>query len=430
MAEKPAKSHKIVLKTPQSIVHIKHTVSLRQYKYWVLLLRFYREFFELNKKPDERGFYSVPIAKISDYMGYEPVKTELKTDFEVLRKEPIVINFLDKDGKKAMHGMGFISEWKITSKTIAFRIPSFLEDVMRGDNEATKIFQLLNWSIFNSFNGKYEAIIYKLCKDYIGIGRTPYMSMSEYREYIGLKDSEYTAIDNFTRRCITNPIKEINKSEITDIEISVEYNRNGRKLDGLYFKAKERKQTSIPFPEFEPHKAFALAKISISVHDQHKYLETMPPEEIEATIQRANEYGESIKTKGQKVQMGAIYHKAFTEHWGIQYLEQYKAEQTEAIKKFEAVKKQEIETEKEKTQQKTEREKTEKTFAHFEALPDSEKTLLIEEYISTVTELVRPTAQQAYKKYGVNAHKESVQFKGLFSGFLKKKIDGVLSEKA
>jgi hypothetical protein len=40
-------------------------------------------------------------------------------------------------------------------------------------------------------------------------------------------------------------------------------------------------------------------------------LEAMPPEEIEATIQRANEYADNIKAKGQKVQMGGIYHKAF-----------------------------------------------------------------------------------------------------------------------
>jgi hypothetical protein len=309
-------------------------------------LRFYREFFEAGEEPDKKGFYSVPIAKVGEYIGYEPKKTELKTDFEALRREPIIINFLDKDGKKATHGMGFISEWKITSKTIAFKIPSFLEEVMRGDNESAKIFQLLNWSIFNSFNGKYEAIIYKLCKDYIGIGRTPYMTIEEYRQYIGLKENEYTETRDLIKRCVNNPIISVNKSEISDIEVSVEYKRTGRKVDGLYFKAKERKQTTLPFPEFEPHKAFAFAKVSISIQDQHKYLEAMPPEEIEATIQRANAYGEQLKASGKKVQMGGIYHKAFLERWGVQYIEQHQAEKTETIKKLEVVKKKQTEEEK------------------------------------------------------------------------------------
>jgi plasmid replication initiation protein len=369
MMEKPIKNKKpIILKTPQSIVHIKHTISLRQYKYWVLLLRFYREFFELGEEPDKKGFYSVPIAKISDYMGYEPMKTELKADFGALRREPIIINFLDKDGKKAVHEMGFISEWKITSKTIAFRIPSFLEEVMRGDNEATRIFQLLNWNIFNSFNGKYEAIIYKLCKDYIGIRRTPYMTIVDYREYIGLKENEYIQFFELNRWTITSPIKAINKNEMSDITVSVEYKRTGRKVDGLYFKATEKKQTSLPFPEFEPNKAFAFAKIAISIQDQNKYLETMSPEEIEATIQRANEYAENLKAKGQKAHMGGIYQRAFSERWGVQYLAQHQAEQADIKNKVAAKKQQDTRERDEK--QKAEQAILEKKARYQQAFDD------------------------------------------------------------
>jgi hypothetical protein len=392
----------IVLKTPQSIVHIKHTVSLRQYKYWVLLLRFYREFFEVGEEPDSKGFYNVPIAKMSDYMGYEPMKAELKADFEALRKEPIIINFLDKDGKKATQGMGFISEWKITSKTIAFKIPSFLEEVMRGENEAIKIFQLLNWSIFNSFNGKYEAIIYKLCKDYIGIGRTPYMTITEYRDYIGLKENEYNPFSRLNEWTITNPIKAINKNEISDIEVSVEYKRTGRKVDGLYFKAKERKQTSLPFPEFEPHKAFAFAKVAISIQDQHKYLEAMPPEEIEATIQRANEYADNIKAKGQKVQMGGIYHKAFLERWGIQQLAQHQAEQ--------AATQQAIDTKKQQNQQEQAKKTTaeqaaqdkkarfQKAFNNFLLLPEKQQEELKQMFFEKTDLVVKTQIKDAQRK--------------------------------
>jgi len=386
MMDKPIKNQKpIVLKTPQSIVHIKHTVSLRQYKYWVLLLRFYREFFDSGEEPDKEGFYSVPLARISDYMGYEPMKTELKADFEALRREPIIINFLNKDGKKETHGMGFISEWKITSKTIAFKIPSFLEKVMRGDEEAARIFQLLNWSIFNSFNGKYEAIIYKLCKDYIGIGRTPYMTIAQYREYIGLNESEYIQFFELNRWTIINPIKAINENEISDITVSVEYKRTGRKVEGLYFKAKERKQTSLPMPKFEPNKAFAFAKIAISIQDQHKYLEAMSPEEIQATIQRANEYAESIKAKGQKVQIAAIYHKAFLEHWGVQYLEQQEAEQTDAKKKLAAKKQQDAleRNEKEKAGQTTleKKAKYQQAFDNFLTLPIEKQDAIKSEFM-------------------------------------------------
>jgi hypothetical protein len=144
------------LKAPQSIIHIKHRITLRQYKYWILSLDAFREAYKQGQEPDVRGFYRFPIARLTEHLGYEPVKEELKTDFDALRKEPIIINVLNKDGKPVQRGMGFISEWEIASKTIGFKLPSFVEDVMRGLDEPRNIFQLLNWDIFNHFSGKYQ----------------------------------------------------------------------------------------------------------------------------------------------------------------------------------------------------------------------------------------------------------------------------------
>jgi hypothetical protein len=328
MSFKPLEVKKplVLLKTPQSIVHIKHSVTLRQYKYWVILLKLYKDCLDSGEQPDQDGFYYVHKTKITEFLGYEPVRAELKADLRALRSEEIIINVLGKDGEKEERGMGFISEWVLSSKYIAFQIPSFLRRAVTGENSAKQIFQLLNWSIFNSFNGKYEAIIYKLCKDYLGVRRTPYMTIAEYREYIGLKGNEYSEMRDFNKRCINNPIAAINKSEITDIEVSVEFKKVGRKVEGLYFLVKERKQNSLPFPEFEPHKSFTFAKVSITLEDQHKYLSAMSPEEIEATIQRANEYSNTLKAQGKAAQLGAIYKKAFSERWGVQQLEQIKVD--------------------------------------------------------------------------------------------------------
>jgi hypothetical protein len=40
---------------------------------------------------------------------------------------------------------------------------------MRGLDLPKAMFSLISWDIFNHFTGKHEAIIYKLCKDYIGV---------------------------------------------------------------------------------------------------------------------------------------------------------------------------------------------------------------------------------------------------------------------
>lgn len=315
-----------LLKTSQAVVHISHGITLRQYKYWILLLHFYREAYKQSVPSEQDGTVRIPIAKISEYLGYEPVKAELRADFEVLRKEPIVINILSKDGHKAQRGMGFISEWEVSSKTVGFRLPTFLEDVMKGLDDAKAIFHLLHWEIFSSFNGKYEAIIYKLCKDYVGVQRTPYMTIPDFRQYVGLQENEYAQFAELNRWTISKPISVINDSELSDIFVTVEFTRKGRKVEGLYFKVEPKQQamtvgalTNLPGVS---HPAFSEARITIPLTDQNAYLETCSPELIRATIERANNYADEKLGKGESVNLGAIYKSAFANQWGLQYLEQ------------------------------------------------------------------------------------------------------------
>ena len=289
------------IKTNQSLVHIKHSITIRQYKYWHLILKFFAEKVEQGMQPDKNGFYFESRSKFAEYIGYDQMTKDLKADIEALRKEPIIINYLEKDGKPAIHGMGFISEYKITSNQIGYRLPSFIENVVRGDDESKKMFLLLNWTIFNSFTGKYEAIIYKLCKDYIGTGRTPYFTIEEYREYIGLKKEEYVQFKRLSEWTLKRPLKAINDSPVSDITIEVKLEKVGRSVAGLYFVMEYKKQAVLPFEEFKPNSAFAFARIAISPDSQIKYLEAYSSEEIEATIERANEYIDKLKKEGSPV---------------------------------------------------------------------------------------------------------------------------------
>ncbi|RZU36747.1 replication initiator protein [Fluviicoccus keumensis] len=315
-----------LLKTSQAVVHISHGITLRQYKYWILLLHFYRETYKQSLHSEHDGAIQIPISKISEYMGYEPVKAELRGDFEVLRKEPIVINILSKDGHKAQRGMGFISEWEVSSKTVYVRLPTFLEDVMKGLDDAKAIFHLMHWEIFSSFNGKYEAIIYKLCKDYVGVQRTPYMSISDFRQYIGLQETEYLQFAELNRWTISKPISVINGSELSDITVTAEFDRKGRKVEGVYFKVVPKQHAmsvgALTDLSDMPHPAFSEARITIPVSEQYVYLESLSPELIQATIERANNFADEKLAKNEPVNLGAIYKSAFANKWGVQYLEQ------------------------------------------------------------------------------------------------------------
>ena len=323
---------KAYTKTPQSLVHIKHNISALQYKYWLLALKSYGEAFQNQTlELDENGFFVVDMKKIIELLGYEPKKSEIKKDLEEIRKEPIIINFLEKDGKPATHGMGFISEWKVSSTKVLFKFPSFVvKAITEEDENLKKMFLQMNWNIFNSFSGKYEAIIYKLCKDYIGTGRTPLFSVEKYREYIGLQEGEYKETRDFTKKCINFPIKNINKSELADITVAVHFEKKGRRITGLYFTMEKKEKAPLPLPAIEPSPAFKNAIINITAEQQTKYLERYTAEEIEAIIERANNYVFELKEKNKNVNIGAIYARAFADGWGLENLEEKRKQQREA----------------------------------------------------------------------------------------------------
>lgn len=374
------------LKTPQSIVHIKHKITLRQYKYWVLLLQELRAKFEANELPDEDGFFSVSVDQIAEKIGYTPVKTELKSDLSAIRKEPICFNALAKDGQPEYYEAGFISEFKITTKRIRFKFPSFLERVMRGLDEPKAMFALLNWGIFNHFTGKYEAIIYKLCKDYLNSPwkRTPDMTLQEFREYMGLKDGEYSEFTRLGQRVIYEPIKRINESDVSDILVTPELYREGRRVTGLYFKVEHKKQTSLQFPDLEDS-IFRFAKVPIPPQLQEKYLSIRPSEEIALCIERANEYGEGQEKAGKTVNYGGLYRKAINEGWHEQQANKKDAEakRKESRKAEELAKQKQREMEEEK--QKTDKDKKAISWDAFNALSEKEKEMVAEEFKAQAT---------------------------------------------
>lgn len=312
-----------LVKTNQALIHIEHTISMMEYKLWFICLMTYRNLFEAEVKKDEDGFYYLPRSELSNLLGYRPKKEDLISMMENLRLQPIRLNFFEKDGQAFDHrfrGMGFVSEWDVGDKNVGFKFPQFLEKVIEGDAQARELFVLLNWNIFNSFTGKYEGIIYKLCKDYIGVGKTPKMTVDQFRTYLGLKDNEYKDTWDFNKRCINIPIKSINENELSDINVTVDFLRKGRKIEGLQFSAeyKNREKPLIELEEFKPHPAFKKSKIYINPEDHSRYLSLFDSESIEKIINRANEYIESLEQKGaKKINIGAIYNKAFNEKWGL-----------------------------------------------------------------------------------------------------------------
>ena len=384
------------IKTPQELVHIKHKITLRQYKYWVLALKSYRESYESGIQASDGGFFYMPMQRLTEHLGYEPNKTELRADLEALRKEAIIYNVLGKDGKSAQRGSGFISEWEVSSNWVGYKLPDFLVKCIERLDLKNAIFQQLNWNIFNSFSGKYEAILYKLCKDYVGVQRTPYMTLPVFREYMGLRDNEYAAFKDLNKFIISTPIKKINESKISDIEIEVQLPRESRRVVGVQFIVRRKHQMDFGFGD-DP--TFALARVTISLAQQKKYLAEKPAEEIELAIERANEYAADQEKKGNEVNLGALYQTAISQGWGAEH----KAKLEVEAKKLE--KKLKVDRVKEEEKKRVDQAELDRTAlrqaarARFDALMPTAQSSLIAEFGQTLKGFPLTT----FKKTGVSS---------------------------
>lgn len=393
------------VKTPQELIHIKHAISERQYKYWFILIKVFQEFLLNDIKPNEKGFYSVPVAEINKMMGYEVKKQHLKDDLTALTGTAIAFNYLEKNGKEVFYGASFLSEFKLYSKTLKFRLPSFIQDVLEGNEYIKKMFLVMDWNIFNSFNGKYEAIIYKLCKDYAGFGKTKYFTIEAYRDYIGLKDDEYTSTDDFTKRCLRNPVKKINENELSDIIINIVYKKQGRKLIGLHFEIEQKKDKPVlEIAPLEPNPAFEKSLIPINPQKQVEYLQKYSDEQIKFIIDYVNSQNEQGKIKN----LGAYYHQAFANGYGLENFEaeqKKKAEADEKKRKAEAIKEAELKAEKERQELiKKEKEKAIETLKLFESFTIDEQ----EKILDKLQEAINPIMRKYFidgRKNGENPHK-------------------------
>ena len=384
------------IKTPQELVHIKHKITLRQYKYWVLALKSYRESYESGIKASDAGFFYMPMQRLTEHLGYEPNKSELRADLEALRKEAIIYNVLGKDGKSAQRGSGFISEWEVSSNWVGYKLPDFLVKCVERLDLKNAIFQQLNWNIFNSFSGKYEAILYKLCKDYVGVQRTPYMTLSVFREYMGLRDNEYAEFKDLNKFIISAPIKKINESKISDIELEVQLTRESRRVVGVQFIVTKKHQMDFGFGD-DP--TFALARVTISLAQQKKYLAEKPADEIELAIARANDYAAEQEKKGIDVNFGALYQTAISQGWGAEHRAKLEVEAKKLEKKL---KDDQAKEEEKKRANQAELDRTmlrEAAKSRFEGLTPTEQSNLIAEFGLTLKGFPLTT----FKKTGVTS---------------------------
>lgn len=87
-------------------------------------------------------------------------------------------------------------------------------------------------------NSKYSVRLYEIVIAWKNNSKTNQISIKDLRDRLGLLDGEYKAIHNFKARVLDASIQEIN--EKTEINLSYEQHKQGRKIVGFTFTVKQK----------------------------------------------------------------------------------------------------------------------------------------------------------------------------------------------
>jgi plasmid replication initiation protein len=99
----------------------------------------------------------------------------------------------------------------------------------------------------SDLSSAYAIRLYELLICWRSTGKTPIIELGEFRNRVGVLDSEYHRIAHLKERVIEHSIKQIN--EHTDITATYEQHKKGRVITGFSFKFKQKKKTELETPK-------------------------------------------------------------------------------------------------------------------------------------------------------------------------------------
>ena len=98
----------------------------------------------------------------------------------------------------------------------------------------------------SGLSSAYAIRLYELLIAWRSTGKTPVIELSDFRQKLGVLETEYKRMYDFKKYVLDLAIKQIN--EHTDITVKVEQHKTGRTISGFSFKFKQKQQPKIEKP--------------------------------------------------------------------------------------------------------------------------------------------------------------------------------------
>lgn len=234
---KSVETNNKLIKAHSSALHVTHKLSIVQHKAWLVLLR---NAYHGVTNPDVKK-HRMKLSELATYLGRanngnDGYFTEI---LEGLVEKKVRWDIFSKEGGAEWGITTMLGGCRVKKGVVEYDYSEFLREKLYNP----KMFALLNLRILNRFSSKYSLAIYNLCKDYAGEGHTPLIELPQFREFMGLEESEYPTFKSLNRRVLKTPMAEIN--QLSDIFVNAEYTKEKRRVVGLRFIIKDNPQLKL-----------------------------------------------------------------------------------------------------------------------------------------------------------------------------------------
>ena len=121
----------------------------------------------------------------------------------------------------------------------------------------------------SGLSSAYAIRLYEVLIAWRSTGKTPVIELSDFRQKLGVLETEYKRMYDFKKYVLDLAIKQIN--EHTDITVKVEQHKKGRSVSGFSFKFKQKQQPKIEKP-IDPKRAPNTPDFFIPMTDSQRHL--------------------------------------------------------------------------------------------------------------------------------------------------------------
>ncbi|ANA41755.1 hypothetical protein A2G06_16570 (plasmid) [Geobacter anodireducens] len=219
------------LKKHSAVSQISNRISLIQRKSYNAFLYFARE--QAIENPDLE-MYSVTLNKLRTFGGLQIKDTKhIQESLKELMSIVVDYNILGKDKQEEWGAFTLLSEVKVSGGEVSYAFPPSIKNALLNP----RMYARINIAITRGLSSKYSLALYEIARDYVNVS-IPRMTIKTFRKLMGLDDGQYENFPDLRRRVIEPAMEEINQK--TDLQIALEYIKDGRKVIGLQFSVHEQ----------------------------------------------------------------------------------------------------------------------------------------------------------------------------------------------